>query len=76
MNLTLVQTKLTETYSYIVRRVSQPFPLCAGFPQGSGVGASATAEPLEEAALPQGGEGSQADSTDAGKGHSTSTHRI
>lgn len=49
-------------------------PLCR-FPQGSGVGASA-AELLEEAALSQGGEGSPADSADAGEGLSTSIHRI
>ncbi len=40
------------------------------------MGASAAAEPLEEAALPQGGEGSPADSTDAGEGRSISIHRI
>lgn len=52
------------------------FPLCAGFPQGSGVGASAAEEPLEKAALPQGREGSPADSEEAGDGHFVSTHRI
>lgn len=56
--------------------VSHSVHLCAGFPEGSGVGASAAAEPLEEVALPQGGEGSAADSTDAGEGHSTSIQSI
>lgn len=36
--------------------------LSSGLPQGSGVGASAAAELLEEAALPQGGDGGSKDS--------------
>lgn len=40
------------------------------------MGASAAAELLEEVALPQGGERSPADSTDAGEGHSISIHKI
>lgn len=69
------ENNLTEVHK-VVRRVSHPVHLCAGFPQGSGVGASAAEEPLEEATLPQGREGSPADSEDAGEGHSASTHRI
>ena len=56
--------------------VSDRVPLCAGLPQGSGVGPAAAAEPLEEAALPQGGEGGPSDSADAGEGLATSIHRI
>lgn len=40
------------------------------------MGPSAAAEPLEEASLPQGGEGSPANAADAGEGHSTSIHKI
>lgn len=38
--------------------------LSSGLPQGSGVGTSAAAELLEEAALPQGGDGGSKDSAD------------
>lgn len=50
--------------------------LCAGLPQGSGVGASAAAKSLEEATLPQSREGSPTDFEDAGGGYSTFIHRI
>ena len=39
------------------------------------MGVSAAAEPLEEAALPQGGEGRPEDATDAREGHFTVIHR-
>ena len=59
----------------IVMHDSNSAPPPAGVPQGPGVGPSAAAELLEEAALPQGGEGRPADSTDAGEGHYTSILR-
>lgn len=40
------------------------------------MGASAAAEPLEKAALSEGGEGRPADSTDAREEHFTSIHGI
>lgn len=53
-----------------------PVLLCAGFPEGSGMGPSAAAELLEEATLPQGGERSPSDSSNAGEGHSISIQMI
>lgn len=40
------------------------------------MGPSATAEPLEEVTLPQGGERSPADSANVGEGHSISIQTI